>query len=110
MKNISCGLAAVFSLVVLINNANAETWGKFETDSRRIEEKNIKNKAVISDDFFDETTKEELASVKKIEALKNIKSKKISMNQNKNQRKNAAKIKNKIRTVGRKTRFLPIAS
>lgn len=59
MKNISYGLAAVFGWGVLINDTNAETWGKFETDSLRIEKKDTQNTAVISDNLFDEDIKDE---------------------------------------------------
>ena len=77
MKNIGYGLAAVFGVVVSINNANAEAWGKLEKDSlciekKNIEKKNIKNE-VISDDLFDEITKDELASIKKVENSKETK-------------------------------------
>jgi hypothetical protein len=90
MKSIGYRLSAVFSVVVLINNANAEAWGKFENDSLRIERESIKQE-VISDDLFDETIKDELASVKKIEDSKKTKSNKNSKKSKPKSRKKSKK-------------------
>lgn len=92
MKSIGYGLAAVFSWAILINDANAEAWGNFEPDSFLIKEKDTQNIAVISDNLFDEVTKDDLASVKEIKNSKNIKSKKTS---NKSKTKSRKKSKKK---------------
>ncbi len=85
MKNISYGLAAVFSLVVLISDANAEEWGKFETDSCPIEKTNIQNKPTISDNLFDEEDEQTQTATEKKKSLK--KSSLVKRKNKKNKRK-----------------------